>query len=797
MEELVARCPACGNEQPESFAHCFVCMSASRWWCRACLDWRPARACPACAGGVGVPAELFLGSCTVGCTVVFKVAARNGGKKLLSCAVGSPDGGVAITNPRFVIPPGGTADVLGGVTLPPGPLGRRTFRLRFAAPVAAETLLVVEAMAAAPRLDFSPAAVALRTLSPGVVVRSSVVLKNTGNVPVAAAISSSARWLAAEPKSLTLAPGESADVKLRARSKKTDSGTLEATLTAGATGGPYEAAVRLALPDPELTVEPVSFGELRPGRAAFAEVVVRNTGRVRVDCTVAPAGAWLRASPGRINLPGGREKVLRVRAQLAADQDGPQASELVFTSAAGVVARVPVSAVGKVPRPVLRAVRRQRFRNALGPPVERKFQVANDGDGRLDVTATADRPWVRILTPELRVAPGKRRKLRYELDIPSLPRGEHSATIALESNGGSAAVPITAHVLDPNPVLEVLPAPELGTITPDLALSAFVQVRNAGIGLLTVKARSEWPRARVSPAEAAVPSGPPVRFNLAVPLDGLPGGEHELGVRFSGNGGEGRAAVRFRLPVELIDAPALSDLGERPAGRLTGDALRVTNKGPDRVSLRVRGGDPWVRPAVEQVALQPGEAACVPFRMDLPPGKLGPIMTSLVLQGRALRQAVAVRVVARKVELVAVPSVVRLGEMAPGEERALTVDLLNAGEMAAEVRELHAPGDLEVWVRRATVRPGERVTLACRVRINSRQPRQQVRASVRLADEATVRFEAKVVPSVVPKWVAAGAAASGLVAGGILSALIGWWAGIPLVLLGLATGAWLLWLDTP
>jgi hypothetical protein len=42
------------------------------------------------------------------------------------------------------------------------------------------------------------------------------------------------------------------------------------------------------------------------------------------------------------------------------------------------------------------------------------------------------------VTPELRVAGGKKRKLRYVVDLSALALGEHSATITIESNGGTA-----------------------------------------------------------------------------------------------------------------------------------------------------------------------------------------------------------------------------------------------------------------------------------------------------------------------------------------------------------------------
>ena len=795
MDEVVARCPDCGMEQANAFAHCFVCMKPSRWWCPACREWRPTRGCPSCSGGLGVPAELFLGPCIVGAAIAFKVIVRNPSKKPVGCTVTSSDPGVSITGPRLLVAPSGTAEVNGRIKLPPGPLGRRTFRLVFEASGPTETLLTVEATAAAPRLEFLPSMVVLRTPHPGSTVRTSVAIKNTGNLPLTAALSAAESWLSAEPKRLTLSPGESAQVKLRAKSKKTDSGPRETLLTATADAGSWDATVRYTLPDPELTAEPVSFGELKVGRPAFADVVVRNTGRVRVDCTVAVADAWLRVLPTRLNLPPGRQKKLRVRAVLTTAHDGPLDSELVFTSAAGVVLRVSITATGKVPHPVLRAIRKQRVRDTAGPAVERKFQLANDGDGPLDVTATADKPWVKLVTPELRVGPGKKRKLRYVLDLPVLPRGEHTATITLVTNAGTVAVPVTITVFDPNPVLEVVAAPDLGTVSPDLLLSAFVQVRNSGIGLLTVRAESETPHVIVSPSEADVPAGPPVRFNLMIPVVGLPGGEHEAVVRLTSNGGTGRAAIRFRLPMELIDVPAMIDLGERPSGRLTGDALRVKNTGPDRVTLQVRGEHQWLRPGADCITVNPGEVVSVPFRMDLPPGVLGPVVSTLLLEGRSVRFAVAVRALARKVELIVVPGVMFLGDMIPGEERAFTVDVVNAGEIVADIRESHTPGDLEVWVRRATVKPGETVTLAGRVRVNARQPDKQVRALVPLADEATVRFVAQVVAPLLPKILAVTAATGGLIAGGALSVAVGWAVGVPVAILGIATGVcvWLLW----
>src|SRR5436305_213737 len=102
----------------------------------------------------------------------------------------------------------------------------------------------------------------------------------------------------------------------------------------------------------------------------------------------------------------------------------------------------------------------------------------------------------------------------------------------------------------------------------------------------------------------------------------------------------------------------------------------------------------------------------------------------------------ASRWVASRVESTKPPSglrvtaaVVALGDMEPGEERAFTAEVANTGDMTAHIRDSHTPGPLEVWVRRVTVKPGERVTVFGRVRVNTRQIDRQLRARVALCDE--------------------------------------------------------------
>src|SRR5689334_19290399 len=104
MDDIVARCPDCGHEDQHPFARCPDCGRAapSRWWCHACGDWRAARSCPACSGGLRVPAELFLGQSVVGSAVAFKVVVRNPSKKMVGCTVTCTDPAVTINGPRLL-----------------------------------------------------------------------------------------------------------------------------------------------------------------------------------------------------------------------------------------------------------------------------------------------------------------------------------------------------------------------------------------------------------------------------------------------------------------------------------------------------------------------------------------------------------------------------------------------------------------------------------------------------------------------------------------------------------------------
>jgi hypothetical protein len=724
-----------------------------------------------------VPSVIKLGSFPPGSLVPVRFTVRNPGKRSIEFAISTADPALSLLTRRLVIRSAGEGTVIGAVAVGSIPLGQRSYSIRFETPTPTETKLIVEVVPSLVRLEFVPTDLVFRTAQPGITIHRNLTLNNTGNVFVRANIAVSESWLSVLPTKVMLAPGESSVVKVTARTRKTDYGVRSGQIRVAPTEGEScVAQVRMQLPEPKLEALPVDFGDVRSDRPAYATVSLRNVGKVRVDCTLATDQPWLAVVPNRVNVPVGGEKVVKLRAAISTEQAGPQTASLMVAFAGGQLLSVPVSALCRVTKPILGSIRRQTLGAAAADvPVVRRFHVSNVGDGPLRCTVETDQPWIEILTREFIVGPGKKRRIEFRIHTPTMAQGKNLATIRIRSNGGEADVPLSVIVVDPKPELDVLGDLDLGTLMTEGVATGHLSVRNSGVGMLDLRAKPDDGRVTVTPGELTLAPGPPTKLAVAVSLDGLSGGDYSYGIQFTGNGGAGCANVRFRLPVEQIDAPDLIDLGNQLVGHPTGGAVRLRNTGPDRVTLAVRAEDLWVQPGVDTIEVQPGELIAIPFSMDLRQGFCGPVMTAIWLKGRTVQHKVVIRARASKIELIAIPHMLILGEMSPGEERAVVLQVANKGDLIAEIRDLHISGDLEVWVRRQTVQPGATVPLVGRVKMNARTVGKQVRAAVRLADETVVRFSAQVVRLRVP-LIISGLLAVGGVAGGIALGATGSWA---------------------
>jgi hypothetical protein len=784
MSDIAARCRSCGYEQTDEFPQCPVCgATGSFWWCLACREWRDSRACPTCGGFLIIPETLDLGSHPLGTRVPLCIPIRNPGNRLLEFSIYPDDFAVSLPVGPRGLRGRDSSEVHGSLLLEDLPPGRKTYTVHFMGRAPIQTTLVVNVVPPAPRIEFSPTVLVLKQPTPGKALRKNVTVKNTGNVALVAIVRSRDPWLKVQPAKIELARDGSASLRLSAVSRRNDGGIRKGRVLVEARGEVWELLVELRLPEPKLEAEAVDLGTVYPERPLFESVAIRNTGKVRVACTLSCPEAWLAVTPKRVSLPPGREKVVRLRAFISGpgkgerivDIEGTRVGSLVVAMQDRELLRVPVTAHCHVPRPILGPIRRQTIGEiANDAPVVRRFRVANTGDGRLECSVSCEQPWVVVLTPEVRVGPGKKRRVEFRIDTPRMQPGSYRAVIHVRAGGGSNDVPISFTVVEPRPELEVLGDTDLGVVPARTTATGHISVRNVGVGWLTLRAESESPRLKVTPETVAVAPGPPVKLAVALVVDGLEGGSHAFGVRLSGNGCEARAVVRLRLPFEQIDAPSLIDLGDRLAGRSVGDSLRLRNTGPDPVILRVLADDAWVRPAVDQATVPPGETVAVPLWIELRPGMVGPAHTVVRVEGRSLRLNVALRVNAHKVDLVALPRVVELGKMVPREERTVTLRVENRGRLSVEIRETHISGDLEVRWSRLTLRPGETGTLTGQVRLNAKGVGKQVTADATLAEGTTARFTATVIRSKRRRIAAALAAIVGLGAGWVLGSTAGW-----------------------
>ncbi|MCE9565412.1 MAG: hypothetical protein K8U57_25595 [Planctomycetes bacterium] len=810
MSEIAARCRDCGYEQYTEFPSCPVCGAASSsWWCGSCREWRDNKACSVCNGSLVVPREVNLGAFPVGSHIPVRFVVRNPSKKPVDFEIEAHDTALSLPVGGRTLRGFESADVHGTLHLlarfPPGPL---QLKVQFNTAIPAETTLVVRVVPAVVRLDFAPAEAVFRSVVPGKVVRRTVDMKNTGNVPVAVKLSSSQPWLSVQPEHIELAHGGSATLKIAAKTKRTDSGERIARILATVESGEtWEVPVRVRLPEPKLeavgptglvsATSPIDLGKINPDRATYESVTLRNVGKVRVACVLASDQPWLAVTPKRVTLPPGREKIVKVRAMVSTPitSDSRGLATISVTQNDRELLQVPVSAEWHIPKPILAPIRRQTIGQiANDGSVVRRFSITNSGDGRLHCTVTASVPWIEVVTTELTIGPEKKRRVEFQIDAPNMPLGKSVATLRVRSDGGDLDVPLSVVVVEPQPELEVLGDAELGTLAGSSG-TGFLSVRNIGVGLLKLRAEPEVSRITVTPKHATIAPGLPFKLAVSVSVEGLAGGEHASGVHFLSNGGTGWAAVRFRLPVEDIQLPSMINLGDRAAGQPTGDALRIQNTGTDPVVLRLRSEDSSLSLGTEQVSVRPGELLAVPFRVELPRDTQGSVGWVILVEGRTLRRSVAVRAVARKIELVVIPPVVVLGDMAIGEERTIAIQLVNMGDLPAEVRDSHTSGELEVWVRKLTVQPATGETLSLRVRLNARVIGKQVRAVVPLAHEASVRFTAVVARPMMPRIAAGLAVTTGLILGGLLGSSVGWLVGGAVAIAGFVVAAVLLTTD--
>src|SRR5262245_4225994 len=335
MSGMVARCRSCGFEQTGELADCPVCLGASDWWCSACLAWRTAKSCPACAGLLLVPAQVELGALPPGSRLPVRFVVKNRGKRSVACSVDSLHPALALTTHWLRLEPAEVGEITGTLILGQLLPGPHSYRVRFGVAAPTETELLVEVVAPLARLEFFPRELAFDA-APGKRTRRDIVVKNTGNVPVVAALAPTTAWLAVLPARLDLEPAGSTTLTMIVKCRKSDYGKQSGALVVDAGGGrSWELPVRVRLPMPEVAADAVDFGDVWSDRTYYQSAVLRNFGKVGAACVLDADQPWLAVTPKRVSLKPDGEVELKLRALIPPELAGPLAANVVVSFAGG------------------------------------------------------------------------------------------------------------------------------------------------------------------------------------------------------------------------------------------------------------------------------------------------------------------------------------------------------------------------------------------------------------------------------------------------------------------------------
>lgn len=169
------------------------------------------------------------------------------------------------------------------------------------------TLTAEVPQAAPPRLHVSTRTLSYSAPKGAMETSGSVTLSNTGGAPLPVAISANQPWLRAEPSSLTLAPGQEAEIAVVLSPSALNAGTFSAALTIRPTGlDAVTIPVTLAISDVQgkllISQRGLSFTAVSQGGAPLPQSVgVLNVGTGSLSWTARVStfrgGDWLRATP--------------------------------------------------------------------------------------------------------------------------------------------------------------------------------------------------------------------------------------------------------------------------------------------------------------------------------------------------------------------------------------------------------------------------------------------------------------------------------------------------------------------
>ncbi|MDP3694934.1 MAG: choice-of-anchor D domain-containing protein [Desulfocapsaceae bacterium] len=183
-------------------------------------------------------------------------------------------------------------------------------------------------------------------------------------------------------------------------------------------------------------------------------VTIKNSGKQALTWTAGTTADWLNLDPTVGTLEPTKTGVLAVGVKNTGLAQGTYQGSISIM-VLGMTEKVAVTLTVK-PNPLLVSPDSLSFTTTTGTnPVTQPLSVTNAGTDKLNWSATADQPWLK-LSKATGHAPDQ---IEIDADVSNLALGTHTATITFinDSTGGSVLVPVSLSITKPNP-LQVSPA---------------------------------------------------------------------------------------------------------------------------------------------------------------------------------------------------------------------------------------------------------------------------------------------------------------------------------------------------
>jgi hypothetical protein len=278
---------------------------------------------------------------------------------------------------------------------------------------------------------------------------------------------------------------------------------------------------------------------------------------------------------------------------------------------------------------------------AGGPnPAPQTLTVTNEGDGRLEWTASSDASWLGSTPASGSLRKDESQDLQVRLHVAGLVPGTHQASLTIhdpKASNSPRSVAVT---------LRVNASAVIGLSPSSLAFSAPLGGPDPAAQVLTVSNSGGAPLAwslsddaswlAAAPASGTLAAGASVQVDVDVSVAGLAAGSHSATLTVTGAGASNSprtVAVALTvnpLPVIALDPTGLSFQapfgGPNPAGR----SLKITNAGGGTLGWSAQPGAAWLGVSPDQGSLAPGASATATVNVDvagLPDGVHGSSIT--------------------------------------------------------------------------------------------------------------------------------------------------------------------------